>query len=87
MISVIALHFVAGTVAGSIFAVRTLLALAGIVLAECVAAAAMIGYSAVLCSAGSLVAIQVGYLAGIFLRAVLEHNGIAQSSTRPHHPR
>jgi hypothetical protein len=84
---VIALHFVAGTVAGSVFAVRALLALAAIVLMECGAAAATIGYGAALSSIGSLVAIQVGYLTGIFLRAVLEHIGIAQPSTRPHHPR
>ncbi len=87
MISVIALHFVAGAVAGSMFTVRTLLALVGIVLIECVTATVALGFAAGLCSVGGLVAVQIGDLAGIYLRSVLEHAGIAQPSIRPHHPR
>lgn len=87
LISVIALHLVAGTVAGSIFTVRALFVLVGVILAECVAAAGWIGSGAALCCVGSLVAVQVGYLAGIFLRAVLEHKKIARPSIRPHHQR
>lgn len=92
MISVIALHFVAGAVAGSMFTVRTLLALMTIVLLECVTATVALGFTAGLCSVGGLVAVQIGYLVGIYLRSVLEHVGIAQSSIRPpsirpHHPR
>jgi hypothetical protein len=87
LISVIALHFVVGAVAGSMFTVRTLLALVAIVLLECVTATVALGFAAGLCSVGGLVAVQIGYLAGIYLRSVLEHVGIAQPSIRPHHPR
>ena len=87
MISVIALHFVAGVVAGSIFTVRTLLILVGIVLVECVTATVALGWSAGFCSVGGLVAVQIGYLAGIYLRSVLEHVGIAHPSIRSHHER
>ena len=38
MISVVAFHFLAGSVTGSIFAVRTLLTLVAFVLMECVGA-------------------------------------------------
>ncbi len=87
MIPVIALHFVAGAVAGSMFTVRTLLVLVGFVLVECVTATVALGFTAGLWSAGGLVAVQIGYLAGIYLRSVLEHMGIAHPSIRPHHPR
>jgi hypothetical protein len=87
LISVIALHFVAGSVAGSMFTVRTLLPLVGIVLVECVVAAVALGFTAGLCSLGGLVAVQIGYLGGIFLRSVLERVGIAQPYVRSHHPR
>ena len=86
MIPVIALHFVAGAVAGSMFTVRTLLALVGFVVVECVAATVALGSTAGLYSVGGLVAVQIGYLAGIFLRSVLERVGIAQP-VRPHHLR
>jgi hypothetical protein len=85
LIPVIALHFVAGTVAGSMFTVRTLLALVGIVLAEWVTATVSLGFTAGLWTVGGLVAVEIGYLGGIFLRCVLEHAGIAQPSIRPHH--
>ena len=87
MIAAIALHFVAGSVAGLIFTIRTLLALVGIVLAECVTATMALGLIAGLSSLGGLVALQIGYLGGICLRSVLERAGIAQPSVRPHHPR
>jgi len=87
VITVIALHLLAGAVAGSMFTVRTLLVMVGIVLVECVAATVMLGVAALLCSVGGLVAVQIGYLAGIYLRSVLEHMGIAQPSIRSHHPR
>jgi hypothetical protein len=87
LISVIALHFVAGAVAGSVFTVRTLLLLVAIVLVECMTSMATIGLTAGLCSLGGLVAVQIGYLGGIYLRTVLERMGIAQPFIRPHHPR
>jgi hypothetical protein len=84
LISVIALHFVAGAVAGSMFNVRTLLTLVGFALVECVSAAVTLGFIAGLCSVGALVAVQMGYLGGIYLRSVLVRMGIAQPFIRPH---
>jgi hypothetical protein len=84
---VIALHFIAGTVAGSVFNVRTLLTLVGIVLGECVSVTLLLGFTAGLCAVGGLVAVQLGYLGGIYLRSVLERVGIAQPNVRPHHSR
>jgi hypothetical protein len=69
------------------FTVRTLLVLVGLVLIECLTAMVALGFTALLCAMGGLVAVQIGYLAGIYLRSVLEHMGIAQPSIRPHHPR
>ena len=83
--SVIALHFVAGAVTGSIFAVRTLLTLVAIVLMECVGVTIAWGTSTGLWSLGSLVAVQMGYLGGIYLRSVLEHVGIAEPIVQPRH--
>jgi hypothetical protein len=77
LIPVISLHFLAGLVAGSIFAVRTLLTLVALVLVECVGVAIWSGFSAGLFwLLGSLVAVQFGYLGGIYLRSVLERAGI-----------
>src|SRR5712672_2040539 len=77
LISLISFHFLAGLVAGSIFAVRTLLSLVALALMECVGVAIWRGFSAGLFwSLGSLVAVQLGYLGGIYLRSVLEHGGI-----------
>lgn len=87
MIPVIALHFVAGAVAGSMFTVRTLLALVGFAVIECVTATVALGLTGGLYSVGGLVAVQIGYLAGIFLRSVLERVGIAQPVVRSDHPR
>jgi len=87
LISVIALHFVVGSVAGFMFAVRTLLTLVGIVLIECVATTMALGFTAGLYLLASLIAVQTSYLGGIYLRSVLERVGIAQPYVRPHHPR
>jgi hypothetical protein len=84
--AIIALHFIAGIVAGSIFAARTLLLLVGIVLIECLAAASLIGFGAALYPAGGVVTLQIGYLLGIGLRATLERS-VAQRSAWPHHKR
>ena len=85
MISVVAFHFLAGSVTGSIFAVRTLLTLVALVLMECVGVTIAWGISMGLWSLGSLIAVQVGYLGGIYLRSVLEHVGIAEPTVRPRH--
>ena len=87
MIPVVALHFVAGAVAGSMFTVRTLLVMVGFVLLECVTATVALGFAAGLWTVGGLVAVQIGYLAGIYLRSVLEYMGIAHPAIRSHHPR
>jgi hypothetical protein len=87
LVSVIALHFVVGTFAGTMFTVRTLLLLVGLVLVACIAATVALGLAAGLCLVGGLVAVQIGYLAGICLRSVLEHAGIAHPAVWPDHSR
>jgi hypothetical protein len=83
LMTVFAFHFLAGSVTGSIFAVRTLLILIALVLVECVGAAIVWGVAVGFWSLGNLVAVQVGYLGGICCRSVLEHMGIAQPDARP----
>lgn len=82
MISVVAFHFLAGSVTGSIFAVRTLLTLVALVLIECVGVTIAWGVSMGFWSLGSLIAVQMGYLGGIYFRSVLEHVGIAEPNVR-----
>ncbi|MGJ5177613.1 hypothetical protein ACQR16_05020 [Bradyrhizobium oligotrophicum] len=84
---VIALHFGAGAFAGAIFNVRTLFALVAISFVECIAVAVIGGPSAALSSVGGLIAVQAGYLAGIYVRSVLERAGIAHPAIRPEHQR
>jgi hypothetical protein len=82
--SVVAFHLLAGLFAGSIFTVRILLMLVALVLIECVGLAVWRGFSAgVLWSLGNLVAVQFGYLGGIFLRSVLERAGIGVPDVHP----
>jgi hypothetical protein len=83
LISVFAFHFLAGSVTGSIFAVRTLLTLVALVLVECIGVTIVCGVSLGFWSLGSLIAVQVGYLGGIYCRSVLEHVGIAEPDARP----
>jgi hypothetical protein len=85
LISVVAFHFLAGTVAGSIFAVRTLLVLVALVLVEGAAVTVAWGVSAGGWALASLIAVQIGYLGGIYVRSVLEHAGIAVSGVQPRH--
>jgi hypothetical protein len=82
LISVVAFHFLAGSVTGSIFAVRTLLTLVALVLIECVGVTIAWGVSMGFWSLGSLIAVQMGYLGGIYFRRVLEHVGIAEPNVR-----
>ena len=60
----VAFHFLAGAVTGSIFAVRTLLTLVAFVLMECVGATIAWGLSTGLWLLASLFAVQVGHLGG-----------------------
>ena len=85
LISVVAFHFLAGSVTGSIFDVRTLLTLVALVLIECAGATITWGLSTGLWSLGSLIAVQMGYLGGIYLRSVLEQVGIAKPNVRSRH--
>jgi hypothetical protein len=82
LIAAVAFHFFAGLVAGSVFAARTLLTLIAIVLVECIGVTMAWGISAGLESLASLIGLQVGYLAGVYARSVLEHIGLAQPSIR-----
>ena len=68
-------HTLAGSVAGSVFKVRTLLMLLGIVLVESAVAAFLFGSVAALWALVNLVGIQVGYLAGFYARILMEHAG------------
>lgn len=70
-----AIHLLAGFLTGTIFRVRALLGLVIVVLIECVATAVMSGVRAGLWSLMSLVAVQVGYLGGVYARSVLEKAG------------
>jgi hypothetical protein len=83
LISVVAFHFLAGSITGSMFAVRTLLTLVALVLIECVGVTIAWGFSTGLLSLGSLIAVQMGYLGGIYFRSVLEHVDVAEPNVRP----
>jgi hypothetical protein len=83
----IVVHFAIGLIAGSIFTVRALVALVGVASLECVWAIAALGFTAGLWSLGCLVTVQIGYLAGIYLRSLLERMGIAQPYIRSPHSR
>lgn len=82
-LAAVTIHFLIGLVAGTMFAARTLLVLAGCVVVECLFFAVIYGFSAGLWALAGLVAVQVGYLVGIGLRAALERLGVAQTSFHP----
>ena len=75
-------HLLAGTVTGSVFKVRTLLILLGLVLIESVILAIVHGSIAGLWAVANLIGIQVGYLVGIYVRGVLEQAGYLLPSVR-----
>jgi hypothetical protein len=75
--SALVLHLLAGLVAGSLFGVQTLVVLALAVSVEAVASLILHGPSAGLVwLLVSQVALQSGYLGGIYLRSVLKRAGI-----------
>jgi hypothetical protein len=80
---VVAFHFLAGSVTGSIFTVRALLTLVALVLIECIGVTIAWGFSMGFWSLGSLIAVQMGYLGGIYFRSMLEHAGLAEPDVRP----
>lgn len=84
----VAIHLLIGFLTGAVFRVRALLSLVVIVLIECVATAAVSGVKAGLWSLTSLVAIQMGYLGGVYARSALERAGLlAEPETQVKHTR
>jgi hypothetical protein len=75
---ILLLHFVAGLLAGALFRIQTLLLLTLLVLVEAVSWTTISGanFHAFLWVVAE-VALQVGYLGGIFLRSLLERSGFA----------
>ncbi|MDB5634945.1 MAG: hypothetical protein JWR49_3800 [Tardiphaga sp.] len=78
----VAVHLFTGLVTGSVFAVRTLVGLVAVVLLECVVATIVYGAVYGLWSLSGLLAVQIGYLAGLYVRSVLEHAGLTASNAR-----
>lgn len=91
-------HFFAGALAGAFFRVQTLLMLALLVLVEAVwRTPASAPLNAVFWGVGAEVTLQFGYLAGVYLRSVLERTdppfnsathpavGSRGSASRPNH--
>jgi hypothetical protein len=71
------LHLLAGLVAGSLFGIQTLVVLALVASVEGVASFILHGASAGLVwLVVSQVALQIGYLGGMYLRSILERIGI-----------
>lgn len=80
-----AVHFIIGTLTGYAFPVRALLGLVAVVLVECLIVAVAFGATAGLWSLTALVAIQFGYLGGVYTRSVLEKAGITEPNTHIRH--
>jgi hypothetical protein len=68
-------HLLAGAVTGSIFKVRTLLLVLSFVLVEFAILTLVQGGIAVLWAVASLIAVQIGFAAGMYARGLLEHAG------------
>ncbi len=76
-VTALILHFLAGIVVGSLFRARTLVVLALAVLVEAGAVVVLLGISTgLIWFVVSEVALQFGYLGGMYLRSVLERAGI-----------
>jgi hypothetical protein len=71
----ITFQFLAGGVTGSIFKVRTLLLVLSVVLVEFVLLIFLQGGVAVLWAVAGLIAVQAGYVAGLYTRGLLEYAG------------
>lgn len=75
MLYAITFHFLAGAVTGSTFKVRTLLLVLSFMLVEFAVLTLLRGGIPVLPAVASLIAVQVGYVAGMSARGLLEHAG------------
>jgi hypothetical protein len=74
--SIVAIHLLIGLVAGMVFGVQTLLVLAVLVLFEAAGMVVLNGLSVdIIWWVGAEVSLQLGYLAGIFLRSMIERIG------------
>ena len=76
------LHLLAGAVTGSVFKVRTLLILLGLVVVESTILGVVHGSIAGLWALANLVGVQVGYLTGIYARNAFEHAGYLLPNVR-----
>ena len=74
-------HLMAGAVAGSIFTVQSLFLLLAVILLESAVLGLLYGGMAGLGGLAGLVAVQIGYLGGVYARSVLEQ--LAASADRP----
>jgi hypothetical protein len=74
--SIIAIHLLVGLLAGTVFGVQTLLVLAILILVEAAVTVVVNGPSLnVFWWVGAEVALQLGYLVGIYLRSIIERMG------------
>ena len=74
--SIVAIHLLVGLLAGMVFGVQTLLVLAVVVLVEAAGMVVVNGPSVdIFWWVGAEVALQLGYLAGIYLRSMIERMG------------
>jgi hypothetical protein len=74
--SIVAIHLLVGLLAGAVFGVQTLLVLAMLVVVEAAATVVVIGLSLEsFWWVGAEVALQLGYLVGIYLRSMIERMG------------
>jgi hypothetical protein len=74
--SIVAIHLLVGLLAGAVFGVQTLLVLAMLVVVEAAAMVVVIGLSLEsFWWVGAEVALQLGYLVGIYLRSMIERMG------------
>jgi hypothetical protein len=82
----IVFHFLAGGVTGSLFKVRTLSLVLGFVLVEFAFLIFLQGGIFVLWAVASLIAVQVGYVAGMSTRGILEHAGYSLTRVEKRRP-
>lgn len=68
-------HFLAGILTGSVFRVRTLLAILFFIFSEFVVLLAMTAQLAAVWAIINLLAIQMGYCAGVLMRRLAERTG------------
>jgi hypothetical protein len=86
-----AFHFLAGFVAGSLFTIRTLMLMLVLILLESIVIASIYGLWTSVWGGVGIVVVQLGYLSGIYGRAVLEKMGALSPPVRnpriPERPR